>query len=70
MAKKFLRKAAVAARYSVDERTVDRMAQPQDGRLPPPHYRGRIPLWDEDELDASDRAAALTPRPSRTTEAA
>ena len=70
MAKRFLRKSGVAARYSVDERTVDRMSQRDDGRLPPPHYRGRIPLWDEDELDESDRATALIPRPPRATEAA
>jgi hypothetical protein len=62
MSKKFLRKQAVAKRYGVDERTVDRMSKPEDGRLPPPEYRGRLPLWDEDKLDASDRAAALLPR--------
>jgi predicted site-specific integrase-resolvase len=64
MSKKFYRKQGVAERYSVDPRTVDRMFH--DGRLPPPVYRGRIPLWDEDELDASDRAAALMPRPAKT----
>ena len=41
MPKKFLRKQAVAERYSIDERTVDRMKD--DGRLPEPHYRGRWP---------------------------
>ena len=61
--KKYLRKVAVAERYSIDERTVDRMAV--DGRLPAPVYRGKFPLWDEDQLDASDRAAALLPRPVR-----
>jgi predicted DNA-binding transcriptional regulator AlpA len=60
MSKKFLRKKSVAARYDVDERTVDRMAK--DGRLPPPKYRGRLPMWDQDELDANDRAAAVRPR--------
>jgi hypothetical protein len=35
MAKK-LRRAGVAMRYSVDERTVDRMRL--DGRIPPPKY--------------------------------
>jgi predicted DNA-binding transcriptional regulator AlpA len=59
--KKYLRKKAVADRYGVAERTVDRMAA--DKRLPPPMYRGKFPLWDEDALDASDRAAALLPRP-------
>ena len=65
MSKKFLRKTSVAARYDIDERTVDRMKD--DGRLPKPHYRGRLPMWAEDELDASDRAAAVAakhPRPS------
>ena len=61
--KKYLRKTAVAERYSVDERTVDRMKN--DGRLPPPDfYNGRFPMWGEDTLDASDRAAALLPRPT------
>lgn len=66
MAKQFLRKQAVATRYGVNTRTVDRMAKPEDGRLPPPVYRGKFPLWDADALDASDRAAALLPRPTQT----
>jgi predicted DNA-binding transcriptional regulator AlpA len=61
--KRYLRKRAVAERYSVHERTVDRMSL--DGRLPPPMYFTRFPIWDEDKLDASDRAAALLPRPTR-----
>jgi hypothetical protein len=63
MAKKYLRKAGVAARYDVDERTVDRMKL--DGRIPLPKYLpgSRIPLWAESELDANDRAATLVPRP-------
>ena len=61
--KRYLRKKAVAERYSVNLRTVERMKD--DGRLPPPVYRGKFPLWDETELDASDRAAALLPRPTR-----
>jgi hypothetical protein len=52
--KKFYRKAAVAARYAITPRTVDRMAR--DGRLPLPLYRGRWPHWDGDELDRFDRA--------------
>jgi excisionase family DNA binding protein len=56
MAKRFLRKRQVAERYGVHERSIDRMAE--DGRLPPPHFHGgRIPRWNEDELDAWDRAA-------------
>ena len=61
MATRFLRKKAVGARYGITDRTVERMVD--DGRLPRPTYRGRIPLWNEAELDASDRAAALAPRP-------
>jgi predicted DNA-binding transcriptional regulator AlpA len=60
--KQFLRKRGVALRYDVNERTVDRMRT--DGRLPPPIYRGRIPLWDQDELDESDRKFALAGRQS------
>jgi hypothetical protein len=58
--RRFLRKRAVAARYSVDERTVDRMTK--DGRLPPYIYLpgSRLPLQDEGELDALDDAAAAT----------
>ena len=63
MPKKFLRKQAVAERYSIDERTVDRMKD--DGRLPRPHYRGRFQLWDEAALDRSDRAAAVAAKHSR-----
>jgi predicted DNA-binding transcriptional regulator AlpA len=61
--KRYLRKRAVAERYSVDGRTIDRMAR--DGRLPAPIYITKFPIWDEDKLDASDRAAALLPRPTR-----
>jgi hypothetical protein len=58
---KFLRRAQVAERYGVNVRTLERMCA--DGRLPKPHYRGRMPLWSEVELDSSDRAAAAAPRP-------
>lgn len=57
MSTKFLRKAQVAERYSVNERSVDRWKL--DGRLPPPHMRGRIPLWREDELERLDRRATV-----------
>jgi hypothetical protein len=67
VAKQFLRKATVAARYNVVTRTVERMVE--DGRLPPPTYRGRIPLWLEDDLDAYDRAATLAIRPKHHTAA-
>jgi predicted DNA-binding transcriptional regulator AlpA len=63
MSTKFLRKAAVAERYSVTPRSVERMVA--DGRLPRPVYRSsRLPLWDEAALDASDRRAAARPRPA------
>jgi predicted DNA-binding transcriptional regulator AlpA len=55
--KQFLRKSSVARRYDVTPRTVERMVD--DGRLPPPIYRGRMPQWDEAELDAADRAATV-----------
>ncbi len=55
--KKYLRKKALAERYSMTERSIDRMCR--DGRLPVPIYRGRIPLWDEAELDKSDRLFAV-----------
>jgi predicted DNA-binding transcriptional regulator AlpA len=56
--RRFLRKRQVAARYNVDERTVDRMAK--DGRLPPYIYLpgSKLPLQDEAELDARDDTAA------------
>jgi hypothetical protein len=57
---KFFRKAAVAERYGIDQRTVDRWKL--DGRLPKPHYRGRLPLWREDELERLERKAVVTPR--------
>ena len=63
METRFLRKSAVARRYDVNVRTVERMVV--DGRLPAPIHRGRIPLWLEAALDASDRAAAHLPRPKR-----
>jgi hypothetical protein len=66
--KKFLRKNAVAERYSINPRTVPRMVE--DGRLPPPTYRGKFPLWDEDALDASDRAATMARRPHKEHSAA
>jgi predicted DNA-binding transcriptional regulator AlpA len=60
MSKIFLRKQQVAARYNVNTRTIDRWSE--DGRLPPPIYRGIVPLWDQAELDGQDHAAAATAR--------
>jgi hypothetical protein len=56
MPKTFLRKQAVGQRYGIDVRSVDRWSA--DGRLPAPVYRGKIPIWDQDELDARDHQAA------------
>jgi predicted site-specific integrase-resolvase len=60
--KTFLRKRAVAERYGVVTRTVDRWSQ--DGRLPVPIFRGKVPLWNLSELDSQDRAAAAVARAS------
>ena len=56
--KKYLRKKAVAERYSCSDRQVDRMSE--DGRLPKPIYLqgSKFPLWAEHELDENDRQAA------------
>jgi predicted DNA-binding transcriptional regulator AlpA len=55
--KKYMRKSAVAKRYGVSERSIDRWCK--IGKLPPPVYLpgGRIPLFAEDELDTWDRQA-------------
>jgi predicted DNA-binding transcriptional regulator AlpA len=68
MATQFLRKAAVAARYGITQRTLERWVK--DARLPQPTYRGKIPLWREADLEANDRAAAAAPRPKRDDAAA
>jgi hypothetical protein len=60
MPKTFLRRRQVAARYNITTRTVDRWAS--DGRLPPPMLRGRVPLWDLDELEAQDHVAVTAAR--------
>jgi predicted DNA-binding transcriptional regulator AlpA len=64
MSTKFFRKAATAARYSTNPRTVERMVA--DGRLPKPVYRGRFPLWKESDLDESDRRLAVASRSPKT----
>jgi hypothetical protein len=60
--KTFLRKRQVAQRYSITTRSVERWSL--DGRLPAPTYRGKIPLWDLDLLEAADLAAATAARAS------
>jgi predicted site-specific integrase-resolvase len=56
--KKYSRKRAVAERYGVSERTVDRYVEV--GRLPAPVYLpgSRIPLYEESALEECDRKAA------------
>jgi len=69
MSTQFLRKQAVADRYSVTPRSVERMVA--DGRLPPPVYRGsRLPLWDVRDLDAADRAAVAGRAPKQSAQTA
>jgi hypothetical protein len=65
MAKQYSRKKAVRKRYGdVCDKTIERAVK--DGRLPPPEYPfgNKIPYWDDEKLDASDRKAALQPRRS------
>jgi hypothetical protein len=59
------RRRGLSQRYSVEERTVDRMVR--DGRLPPPDfYLGNMPIWTGETLDEHDCAAALQPRSKAT----
>jgi hypothetical protein len=53
--RRYSRKRAVATRYKVTTRTIDRMAR--DGRLPAPEYPlgPKLPLWNDAKLDAHDR---------------
>ncbi len=54
--KRYLRKKQLADRYQTCTRTIDRMAK--DGRLPPPDfYNGKLPMWDEEKVEAAERAA-------------
>jgi predicted DNA-binding transcriptional regulator AlpA len=57
--KQFLRKSQVALRYSVSQRSIDRMAE--DGRIPRPIRRGKFPLWEESKLEAYERRAVIEP---------
>jgi hypothetical protein len=55
MAKKWLRKEAVCARYGdVVDRSIERAVM--DGRLPAPEYPlgNKIPFWNEAKLDEHD----------------
>jgi predicted DNA-binding transcriptional regulator AlpA len=57
--RKYSRKRAVAQRFSVSERTVDRYVA--EGRLPRPVYLpgSRIPLFEETALEEFERLAAV-----------
>ena len=58
MSKKFLRIKQVADRYGVHSRTVPRWVK--DGRIDPPIYRGKFPLFDEELLEARERRAIVS----------
>ncbi len=56
MAKKWLRKEAVCARYGdVVDRSIERAVK--EGRLPAPEFPlgNKVPFWDEEKLDEHDR---------------
>ena len=68
MAKKWLRKEAVCARYGdVVDRSIERAVM--DGRLPAPEYPlgNKISFWDEAKLDEHDlrivTEGTFNPRP-------
>jgi predicted DNA-binding transcriptional regulator AlpA len=48
------RRKALAEFWGVSDRTIDRMRR--DGRLGPPRYIGRLPLWDDEQREAAERA--------------
>jgi hypothetical protein len=56
----WLRKATVAGRYGISERSVDRKAE--SGQLPKPRFPigGSLPLWSREDLDAHDARARVT----------
>jgi hypothetical protein len=55
-----LRKKQLRERYGdIVDKTVERHVK--DGRLPPPEYPfgNKVPFWDEEVLEAHERAAIL-----------
>jgi hypothetical protein len=59
-AKRWLRKRQLRARYGeVTDRTIERAVN--DGRLPAPEFpfKNKIPMWDEDVLEAYERSLRL-----------
>jgi hypothetical protein len=58
-----LRKRAVADRYGIVPKTVDRwVANPRLG-FPAPFFVNKVPFWPEDELIAFERSRARPSRP-------
>jgi hypothetical protein len=58
--KRWLRKRQVRERYgNVVDKTIERAVK--DGRIPPPEYpfNNKVPFWDEERLEAHERAAAM-----------
>jgi hypothetical protein len=65
--KRWLRKAQVRARYGgISNKSVERHVAAK--RLPPPEFPlgTRIPFWDEDKLEETERQAALARREPTT----
>jgi predicted DNA-binding transcriptional regulator AlpA len=59
-----LRKRAVAERYGVDRRTVDRWTRDGNLAFPQPLYINKTPYWDEAQLEAFERGRAKSGRPA------
>jgi hypothetical protein len=66
--KRYLRRHDLAARYRCTDRNIDLMVR--DGRLPKPTLNyGRRPLWDEEDIEAAERAATRASKPKTVTTA-
>jgi hypothetical protein len=71
MSKIYLRKRQVAQRYGdASLRFVERAVK--DGRIPPPEYPcgEHTPFWDEEKLEANERAAVAGNKARQTSEEA
>jgi predicted DNA-binding transcriptional regulator AlpA len=58
MTKKMLRKDAVAERYSITQKTVDRWSCDERMGFPPAVMIARSPLWYEHELEEWEKSRA------------
>jgi hypothetical protein len=47
------RRKQLAEHWQISERQLDRMAR--DGRLGPPKYIGRAPIWTDEQREAAER---------------